>query len=131
LLELVRVQYVLVEYSQLAVFDGLCLMERGPQVLMDVSGQLEKYQDLLVSAAQRQDHPKGAFTSDGKGVKALGVLPQTEVLASDALELAGMLKNGLDPLTWWWPWTEAVRVPLASYDHFLSLVPLSPANGGR
>lgn len=79
------------------------------QVLLEVTAQLERHQEALVAAAEKQEQPRGAFTNDGKGVKALGVLPQTEALAAAAHDLAGMLNSGIPAQRWWLPWGEDVR----------------------
>lgn len=78
-------------------------------MLVEVTGQLERHQEALVAAAEKQEVPRGAFTSDGKGVKALGVLPQTEGLAANAADLAAMLGAGIAALRWWMPWGAEVR----------------------
>ena len=83
---------------------------------MEVTGQLERHQEVLVAAAEKQEVPRGAFTSDGKGVKALGVLPQTEALAATAADLGAMLGAGITALRWWMPWGAEVRRRLVMHD---------------
>lgn len=80
------------------------------QVLLEVTGQLERHQEVLVAAAEKQEQPRGTFTNDGKGVKALGVLPQTEALAAATQDLATLLKAGIPGQQWWMPWGEEVRM---------------------
>ena len=61
------------------------------QVLLEVTAQLDRHQETLVAAAEKQEQPRGGFTNDSKGVKTLGVLPQTEALAAAANEITAML----------------------------------------
>eukprot|EP00892_Ulva_mutabilis_P005436 jgi/Ulvmu1/3264/UM151_0012.1 len=80
------------------------------EVLLEVTAQLERHQDVLVAAAEKQEQPRGAFTNDGKGVKALGVLPQTEALAAAAADLSAILKSGIPAQRWWMPWGEEEEI---------------------
>ena len=89
------------------------------QVLLEVTSLLEKHQEALVTAAERQEQPKATFMGDGKSLKSLGILHLTEVLAQHAGEIAGLLDHGLDRQLWWLPWGEQVSFPSYFCDIFL------------
>lgn len=78
-------------------------------MLVEVTAALEKHQEALVAAAERQEQPKATLMGDGKSLKSLGILHLTDVLAQHAGELAAMLDHGLERQLWWMPWGEQVR----------------------
>lgn len=86
----------------------------GVQVLVEVTTALERHQEALVTAAERQEQPKATFMGDGKSLKSLGILHLTEVLAQHAGELASMLDGGLQRQLWWMPWGEQVCCTLCA-----------------
>jgi hypothetical protein len=81
------------------------------QVLVEVTGCLEKHQEALVAAAEKQEQPKATFMGDGKSLKSLGILNLTELLAQHAGELVAVLDKGFERQLWWMPWGEQVCAP--------------------